>query len=186
MFKIFTCCLASKFTFHKFLIETSYGKEDENGVWQGIVRSLVSHEADLAIAGLVVTATRERVVDFSQPFMKTGISVMILKPEKRKMVMLFIGFSRTLTELNESIVFENRVSSPSWLHCLRKFGCVSLLPTFSSVLSCSSLIDCPLTNGTFKMKKASFHVKSSQSALLFSSHLLALCIKVFRVHYQVS
>jgi ionotropic glutamate receptor len=41
-------------------------------------------EADLAIAPLTITHTRERVVDFTKPFMSTGISIMIKRPEKQK------------------------------------------------------------------------------------------------------
>jgi hypothetical protein len=41
-------------------------------------------EADVAIAPLTITAIRERVVDFTKPFMQLGISIMIKKPEKQK------------------------------------------------------------------------------------------------------
>jgi len=41
-------------------------------------------EADLAIAPLTISAIRERVIDFSKPFMNLGISLMIQKPEKQK------------------------------------------------------------------------------------------------------
>jgi len=34
-------------------------------------------EADLAIAPLTITSRRERVIDFSKPFMNLGISIMI-------------------------------------------------------------------------------------------------------------
>lgn len=38
----------------------------------------------MAIADLTITSVRERVVDFSTPFMNLGISIMIRKPEKQK------------------------------------------------------------------------------------------------------
>ena len=41
-------------------------------------------EADLAIAPLTISSMRERVIDFSKPFMSLGISIMIKKPEKQK------------------------------------------------------------------------------------------------------
>lgn len=44
----------------------------------------MEQEADMAIAPLTITADRERVVDFSKPFMTTGISIMIKRPEKQK------------------------------------------------------------------------------------------------------
>ncbi len=40
--------------------------------------------ADIAIAPLTITSIRERVIDFSKPFMSLGISIMIKKPEKQK------------------------------------------------------------------------------------------------------
>ncbi len=33
-------------------------------------------KADLAVAGLTITAEREKVIDFSKPFMTLGISIM--------------------------------------------------------------------------------------------------------------
>lgn len=38
----------------------------------------------MAIADMTITSERERVVDFSTPFMNLGISIMIRKPEKQK------------------------------------------------------------------------------------------------------
>lgn len=41
-----------------------------------------AQEADIAIAPMTITAERERVIDFSKPFMSLGISIMIKKPAK--------------------------------------------------------------------------------------------------------
>ena len=38
----------------------------------------------MAIAPLTISSQRERVIDFSKPFMSLGISIMIKKPEKQK------------------------------------------------------------------------------------------------------
>ena len=38
----------------------------------------------MAIAPLTITSARERVIDFSKPFMQLGISIMIKKPDKQK------------------------------------------------------------------------------------------------------
>ncbi len=40
--------------------------------------------ADMAVAPLTINQERERVVDFSKPFMTTGITIMIKKPEKQE------------------------------------------------------------------------------------------------------
>ncbi|KAK3581635.1 hypothetical protein CHS0354_014385, partial [Potamilus streckersoni] len=40
--------------------------------------------ADMAVAPLTITKDRQRVVDFTKPFMMLGISIMIKKPDKQK------------------------------------------------------------------------------------------------------
>ncbi|XP_044180944.1 glutamate receptor 2-like [Acropora millepora] len=46
-----------------------YGGVTENGSWNGMMGELVNKRADIALAGLTVTEVREKVVDFSVPFM---------------------------------------------------------------------------------------------------------------------
>ncbi|XP_010868626.1 glutamate receptor ionotropic, kainate 4 isoform X1 [Esox lucius] len=53
-----------------------YGTPGPNGTWTGMVGELISRKADLAIAGLTITSEREKVIDFSKPFMTLGISIM--------------------------------------------------------------------------------------------------------------
>ena len=48
------------------------------------VQNASVQKADLGIAPLTISSIRERVVDFSKPFMELGISIMIKKPEKQK------------------------------------------------------------------------------------------------------
>ncbi|XP_065316839.1 glutamate receptor 2-like isoform X2 [Gordionus sp. m RMFG-2023] len=57
-----------------------YGAIDENNQWNGVVGELIRQEADLAVAPLTITSARERVIDFSKPFMDLGISIMVKKP----------------------------------------------------------------------------------------------------------
>jgi ABC-type amino acid transport substrate-binding protein len=37
-------------------------------------------EADMALSGMTITSERERVIEFSKPFMSLGISIMVYKP----------------------------------------------------------------------------------------------------------
>ncbi|XP_067364772.1 glutamate receptor ionotropic, kainate 4 isoform X2 [Channa argus] len=53
-----------------------YGVPGANGTWSGMVGELISRKADLAVAGLTITAEREKVIDFSKPYMTLGISIM--------------------------------------------------------------------------------------------------------------
>ncbi|XP_037738141.1 glutamate receptor ionotropic, kainate 4 isoform X1 [Chelonia mydas] len=53
-----------------------YGVPEVNGTWTGMVGELIARKADLAVAGLTITAEREKVIDFSKPFMTLGISIL--------------------------------------------------------------------------------------------------------------
>ncbi|XP_066945637.1 glutamate receptor 1-like [Macrobrachium rosenbergii] len=70
----------------KEVADNTYGALDLNkeGGWNGMVGELVRKEADIAIAPLTITSSRERVIDFTKPFMTLGISIMIKKPVKQK------------------------------------------------------------------------------------------------------
>ncbi|KAM4613746.1 glutamate receptor U1 [Polymixia lowei] len=56
-----------------------YGRQDENGNWNGMIGEVARGEADLAIAPLTLTAAREKAVGMSKPFMQTGISILLRK-----------------------------------------------------------------------------------------------------------
>ncbi|KAH0501255.1 Glutamate receptor ionotropic, kainate 2 [Microtus ochrogaster] len=70
------------FTYEIRLVEDGkYGAHDDvNGQWNGMVRELIDHKADLAVAPLAITYVREKVIDFSKPFMTLGISILYRKP----------------------------------------------------------------------------------------------------------
>ncbi|KAK6173038.1 hypothetical protein SNE40_016574 [Patella caerulea] len=77
--------VAKKVGFEYTLLPSNdYGKKLENGSWTGMIGELVRKEKDIAVASLTITEERERAVDFSKPFMSTGISIMIKKPDKQK------------------------------------------------------------------------------------------------------
>uniref|UniRef100_A0A4W3I6F7 Glutamate receptor n=1 Tax=Callorhinchus milii TaxID=7868 RepID=A0A4W3I6F7_CALMI len=61
-----------------------YGVAEPNGTWTGMIGELVTRKADLAVAGLTITAEREKVIDFSKPFMTLGISILYRVHMSRK------------------------------------------------------------------------------------------------------
>ncbi|CAG5114538.1 unnamed protein product, partial [Candidula unifasciata] len=70
---------------YQVYVSKDYGDKNEtDGTWNGIIGQLINKERDIAVAPLTITEDRERVVDFSKPFMNTGISIMIKKPDKTK------------------------------------------------------------------------------------------------------
>uniref|UniRef100_UPI00398EF48D glutamate receptor ionotropic, kainate 3 n=1 Tax=Pristiophorus japonicus TaxID=55135 RepID=UPI00398EF48D len=56
-----------------------YGTPDDKGQWNGMVKELIDHKADLAVAPFTITYAREKVIDFSKPFMTLGISILYRK-----------------------------------------------------------------------------------------------------------
>merc|ERR1719208_338555 len=50
-------------------------------VWNGLVRELMDHKADIAVGAMTIIFARENVIDFTKPFMNLGISILFKKPE---------------------------------------------------------------------------------------------------------
>ncbi|CAG9865359.1 unnamed protein product [Phyllotreta striolata] len=60
----------------------SYGVMNKTtGKWDGMMGAIIDGKADLAITDLTITSERESAVDFSEPFMNLGISILYRKPE---------------------------------------------------------------------------------------------------------
>merc|ERR1719500_1160395 len=54
-----------------------YGTYDETtGQWTGMIGEVISGAADMAVVDMTITSARERVVDFSVPFMHVGITAL--------------------------------------------------------------------------------------------------------------
>ncbi|XP_029165094.1 glutamate receptor ionotropic, kainate 2-like isoform X2 [Nylanderia fulva] len=64
-------------------VEAQTGSENPiTGKWSGMLGKLMNDEADMAISDLTITSERESVVDFTNPFMNLGISILYQKPRK--------------------------------------------------------------------------------------------------------
>nr|XP_022293322.1 uncharacterized protein LOC111103957 [Crassostrea virginica] len=57
----------------------SYGNCDGD-ICNGMVKQLVERKADLAVAGMTITYSREEVIDFTKPFWNLGITILFRKP----------------------------------------------------------------------------------------------------------
>uniref|UniRef100_A0A7E4V259 Glutamate receptor 1 n=1 Tax=Panagrellus redivivus TaxID=6233 RepID=A0A7E4V259_PANRE len=69
---------------YEIFISAVYGAKQPDGSWDGLIGYLLRGDADVAVASLTINQDRERVVDFSKPYMTTGISIMIKKPDKQE------------------------------------------------------------------------------------------------------
>ena len=50
------------------------------GEWNGLVRELMEHKADIAVGAMTINFARESVIDFTKPFMNLGISILFKIP----------------------------------------------------------------------------------------------------------
>lgn len=60
--------------------DRAYGVKNDKGEWNGMIGEVMRADADMAIADLTITSKREEAVDFTLPFMNTGISILFKKP----------------------------------------------------------------------------------------------------------
>jgi len=54
-----------------------YGYKNSNGEWKGMIGEVLRKEVDMAMADLTITSAREEAVDFTHPFMNTGVSIIL-------------------------------------------------------------------------------------------------------------
>ncbi|WAR00595.1 GRIA2-like protein, partial [Mya arenaria] len=66
------------------VLDREYGSKLNDGSWDGMVGEIIREEADIALASLTISSKREEVVYFTKPYMNTGISIMIKRPERDK------------------------------------------------------------------------------------------------------
>merc|ERR1711892_1000392 len=72
--------LGCKFSVH-LVSDGKYGRYDSStGSWTGMVGEVMSGSAEMAAADLTTTASRERAVDFTVPFLHVGITILYKKP----------------------------------------------------------------------------------------------------------
>nr|CAG4645346.1 EOG090X00ST [Lynceus sp. MCZ IZ 141354] len=68
----------------RLVADGKWGNIDQHtGEWNGMIRELLDKKADMAIADLSINYERQTAVDFTMPFMNTGISLLYKKPQKK-------------------------------------------------------------------------------------------------------
>ncbi|KAM8773089.1 glutamate receptor, ionotropic, N-methyl D-aspartate 2B, b isoform 3-T8 [Acanthopagrus schlegelii] len=68
---------AVKFTYDLYLVTNGKHGKKVNGTWNGMVGEVVLKNAHMAVGSLTINEERSEVIDFSVPFIETGISVMV-------------------------------------------------------------------------------------------------------------
>ena len=74
---------------YTIVVKNEYGVVDDNGNWSGIIGDVIDGRADLAVADLTINYDREKVVDFSMPFLDLGISILYVSEEQSRSHDLF-------------------------------------------------------------------------------------------------
>ncbi|CAH0716026.1 unnamed protein product, partial [Brenthis ino] len=90
----------------------AFGKEMSHHIWNGLVGEIFRKEADIAIAPLAITPERERVIDFSEPFLSIEIPI---KP------------TRTPKQNPGTFSFLRPLSKEIWLCIIFSFFAVSIV-----------------------------------------------------------
>nr|AAA28574.1 glutamate receptor subunit [Drosophila melanogaster] len=110
----------------EFMIVNGNGKYNpETKQWDGIIRKLIDHHAQIGVCDLTITQMRRSVVDFTVPFMQLGISILHYKspPEPKNQfaflepfaveVWIYMIFAQLIMTL--AFVFIARLSYREWL-----------------------------------------------------------------------
>ncbi|XP_021929353.1 glutamate receptor ionotropic, NMDA 2B-like [Zootermopsis nevadensis] len=67
------------FTYDLFRVEDGKWGAQSNGRWNGLVAALINHHADMVITSLKINFERSQAIDFSLPFLDTGIAIVVAK-----------------------------------------------------------------------------------------------------------
>lgn len=93
------------FTFDIYLVQDGkFGVPNANGNWSGLVGELVGRKADFSLAPLSITSERKKVIDFTIPFMSTGLAIMYKRPKLPGAKVPFTGLVDLVTS-SEDIQF---------------------------------------------------------------------------------
>ncbi|KFM75325.1 Glutamate receptor, ionotropic kainate 2, partial [Stegodyphus mimosarum] len=96
----------------KLVRDKVYGSENENGTYTGMIGEVQRGEVDMAVAGLSINSKREEAVDFTLPFMNTGISILYKKPT---------------TKVSSLFAFLSPFSAEVWIYLIGAYFAVSVV-----------------------------------------------------------
>lgn len=68
-----------KFSYEVYLVpDGNYGSQDAlTKEWNGMVKEIIEERADMAVASFTISSERQKVIDFTQPFMHLGLTALV-------------------------------------------------------------------------------------------------------------
>lgn len=70
-----------EFTFEMYEVEDRNWGAKINNSWNGLMKDIITGKADIAMTSLKITVERSQAIDFSIPFMETGIAIIVAMRE---------------------------------------------------------------------------------------------------------
>ncbi|KAG9509185.1 Glutamate receptor ionotropic, NMDA 2A, partial [Fragariocoptes setiger] len=69
-----------QFTYDLYRVTDGYwGILSDKGTWNGLILELLEHRADVVVTSIKINSDRQKVVDFTVPFLDSGISILVKK-----------------------------------------------------------------------------------------------------------
>ncbi len=108
------------FTYTIKIVEDGFHGAFVNGKWNGMIAELIEKKVDLSVAALSISFQREQVIDFTDPFLNLGISILYKRPEKKA---------------PELFSFLSPLSIELWIYMLASFISKSFILIFFEIIT---------------------------------------------------
>nr|XP_015917244.1 glutamate receptor ionotropic, NMDA 2B isoform X1 [Parasteatoda tepidariorum]XP_042910482.1 glutamate receptor ionotropic, NMDA 2B isoform X1 [Parasteatoda tepidariorum] len=68
-----------RFSYDLYRVEDGIWGVFENNTWNGLIKEILDGNADMVVTSIKINSERQKAVDFTVPFMETGIAIVVAK-----------------------------------------------------------------------------------------------------------